>query len=125
MNLFGSLRSIRDEKRDSKRNRYLRGGVMKIQKTIELNELDFLKNIQFYGDTNLDKRTVERIEELKELFSSVLYELYILDTNISDRKEKSANDIRASLKEMRKTLLSDLAVYENIDVSNSTELKSE
>lgn len=43
---------------------------MKIQKTIELNELDFLKNIQFYGDTNLDKRTVERIEELKELFSS-------------------------------------------------------
>ena len=98
---------------------------MKIQKTIELNEFDFLKNIEFYGDTTLDKLTVERIEELKELFSAVLYELYILDKKISDRKEKSANDIRASLKEMRKTLLSDLALYENTDASNSTELKIE
>ena len=98
---------------------------MKIQKTIELNEFDFLKNINFYGDATLDKRTVERIEELKELFSSVLYELDILDKSISDRKEKSANDIRASLKEMRKTLLSDLAIYENIDVLNSMELKIE
>lgn len=78
---------------------------MKIQKTIELNELDFLKNIEFYGDTNLDKRTVERIEELKELFSSVLYGLSLLDENISDRPEKSANDIRIALKEMRETLI--------------------
>lgn len=89
---------------------------MKIQKTIELNELDFLKNVKFYGDTNLDKWTIERIEELKELFSSVLYELYVLDKNISDRKEKSAIDIRGALKEMRKTLLSDLTLYENIEI---------
>ena len=89
---------------------------MKIQKTIELNELDFLKNVKFYGDTNLDKWTIERIEELKELFSSVLYELYVLDKSISDRKEKSAIDIRGALKEMRKTLLSDLTLYENIEI---------
>ena len=76
---------------------------MKVKATITGSDLT--EGIRFYGDTDYDDETIERLKELGILLEDVVSDLENLDQQVKDRHEVSAKEIKFQLDTMRKDLL--------------------
>lgn len=66
---------------------------------------DLTEGIGFYGETNYDNETIERLKELAMLLEDVVSDLERLDRQVNDRQEGSAKEIKWQLDTMRNDLL--------------------
>ena len=66
---------------------------------------DLTEGIGFYGDTNYDNETIERLEQLAMVLEDVVSDLEKLDRQVNDRREGSAKGIKRQLDTMRNDLL--------------------
>lgn len=76
---------------------------MKVKATITGNDLT--EGIGFYGETNYDNETIERLKELAVLLEDVVSDLENLDRQVNNRQEGSAKEIKWQLDTMRNDLL--------------------
>ena len=76
---------------------------MKVKATITGNDLT--EGIRFYGDTDYDNESMERLKELAMLLEDVFSDLESLDRQVKDRGEGSAKEIKCQLEIMRNDLL--------------------
>lgn len=76
---------------------------MKVKATITGSDLT--EGIRFYGATDYDAETIERLKELGMLLEDVVSDLENLDHQVKDRHEISAKEIKFQLDTMRKDLL--------------------
>ena len=66
---------------------------------------DLTEGIRFYGDTDYDNESIERLKQLAMLLEDVVSDLERLDRQVSDRQEGSAKEIKWQLDTMRNDLL--------------------
>ena len=66
---------------------------------------DLTEGIGFYGDTNYDNETIERLKQLAMVLEDVVSDLERLDQQVNDRQEGSAKEIKWQLDTMRNDLL--------------------
>ena len=76
---------------------------MKIKTIVTGNDLT--EGIRFYGDTDYDNETIERLKQLAMVLEDVVSDLENLDRQVKDRREGSAKDIKWQLDTMRNDLL--------------------
>ena len=76
---------------------------MKVKATITGSDLT--EDIRFYGDTDYDNETIERLKQLAMVLEDVVSDLENLDRQVKDRREGSAKDIKWQLDTMRNDLL--------------------
>ena len=76
---------------------------MKVKATV--TGIDLTEGIRFYGDTNYDNETMERLKELAMLLEDVFSDLESLERQVKDRNEGSAKEIKCQLEIMRNDLL--------------------
>lgn len=76
---------------------------MKVKATITGSDLT--EGIRFYGDTDYDNETIERLKQLAMVLEDVVSDLENLDRQVKDRREGSAKEIKWQLDTMRKDLL--------------------
>lgn len=66
---------------------------------------DLTEGIRFYGDTDYDNESMERLKQLAMVLEDVVSDLENLDRQVNDRQEGSAKEIKWQLDTMRKDLL--------------------
>ena len=66
---------------------------------------DLTEGIRFYGDTDYDNESMERLKQLAMVLEDVVSDLERLDRQVNDRQEGSAKEIKLQLDTMRKDLL--------------------
>ena len=66
---------------------------------------DLTEGIRFYGDTDYDNETIERLKQLAKVLEDVVDDLESLDRQVKDRREGSAKEIKWQLDTMRNDLL--------------------
>ena len=76
---------------------------MKVKATI--TGIDLTEGIRFYGDTDYDNESIERLKQLAMVLEDVVSDLENLDRQVKDRREGSAKEIKRQLDTMRKDLL--------------------
>lgn len=76
---------------------------MKVKATVTGSDLT--EGIRFYGDTNYDNETIERLKQLAMVLEDVVSDLESLDRQVNDRQECSAKEIKRQLDTMRNDLL--------------------
>lgn len=62
---------------------------------------DLTEGIRFYGDTNYDNESIERLKDLALLLGDVFSDLKRLERQVKDRSEGSAKEIKRLLEMMR------------------------
>ena len=63
------------------------------------------EGIGFYGETNYDNETIERLKQLAMVLEDVVSDLENLDRQVKCRPEGSAKEIKRQLDTMRNDLL--------------------
>ena len=76
---------------------------MKVRTIVTGNDLT--EGIRFYGDTDYDNESMERLKELAMLLEDVFSDLESLERQVKDRREGSAKEIKCQLEIMRNDLL--------------------
>ena len=76
---------------------------MKVRATITGSDLT--EGIRFYGDTNYDNESMERLKQLAMVLEDVVSDLENLDRQVEGRYEGSAKAIKWQLDTMRNDLL--------------------
>lgn len=76
---------------------------MKVKTIVTGNDLT--EGIRFYGDTDYDNESIERLKELAVLLEDVFSDLESLERQVKDRNEGSAKEIKCQLEIMRNDLL--------------------
>lgn len=76
---------------------------MKVKAIVTGNDLT--EGIRFYGDTDYDNETIERLKQLAKVLEDVVDDLESLDRQVKDRREGSAKEIKWQLDTMRNDLL--------------------
>ena len=66
---------------------------------------DLTEGIRFYGDTDYDNESIERLKQLAVVLEDVVDDLESLDRQVKDRREGSAKEIKWQLDTMRNDLL--------------------
>ena len=66
---------------------------------------DLTEGIRFYGDTDYDNESMERLKQLAMVLEDVVSDLETLDRQVNDRQEGSAKEIKRQLDTMRNDLL--------------------
>lgn len=76
---------------------------MKIKTTV--TGRDLTEGIGFYGETNHDNETIDRLKELAVVMDDVAYDLANLYRQVEGRHEHSAKAIKRRLDNMRNDLI--------------------
>lgn len=76
---------------------------MKVKTIVTGNDLT--EGIRFYGDTDYDNESTERLKELAMLLEDVFSDLESLERQVKNRSEGSAKEIKRQLEIMRNDLL--------------------
>lgn len=75
---------------------------MIFKSTISAEQLT--EGIKFYGETNADKKVVERINELDDILWDVCVDIDNLRVNLIDRHEASAKDILKAIDTLQRNI---------------------
>ena len=81
----------------------LENGRMRVKTIVTGNDLT--EGLGFYGETDCDKETIERLKQLSEVLNDVAYDLANLRRQVEGRHEGSAKAIKMQLDFMRDELL--------------------
>ena len=76
---------------------------MKVKAIVTGNDLT--EGIRFYGDTDYDNESMERLKQLAMVLEDVVSDLENLNRQVKDRQEGSAKEIKWQLDTMRNDLL--------------------
>ena len=76
---------------------------MKVKTIVTGNDLT--EGIRFYGDTDYDNESMERLKQLATVLEDVVDDLESLDRQVKGRHEGSAKEIKWQLDTMRNDLL--------------------
>lgn len=76
---------------------------MKVKTTV--TGRDLTEGIGFYGETNRDNETIDRLKELAAVMDDVAYDLADLRRQVEGRHEHSAKAIKRQLDNMRNELI--------------------